>query len=290
MMMEQEEIQVAAIGHIAHEQLSQSRTARIYGKTRRGLFIQLPELTLYLTTDRFRGPLTINIQGEKDRLKTLQPQERIEVSTAGLVFPKSGLKITVQDPLIWQPGKAPTYRKHSNNQLLDIYDQARSLPSNHPFLPLLGSVCSQKGASGDLAYFQDRIVRIREERKSGMGSVDCAAARDLLGAGPGLTPLGDDLLLGITLAVNRANIQGFWACSQKEFDVLISTTARKLTTSISCSLLSCAAQGSGEERIIRVLDGLIASQPIPDPDLHNLLEWGSSSGIAVLAGMLLALS
>jgi hypothetical protein len=48
-------------------------------------------------------------------------------------------------------------------------------------------------------------------------------------------------------------------------------------------------EGSADERTLKILDGLIAGEEIRDQDLTRLLNWGSSSGIAVLAGMILAL-
>jgi hypothetical protein len=110
-----------------------------------------------------------------------------------------------------------------------------------------------------------------------------------MGAGPGLTPLGDDLILGILLAMNRGKLsfypEGFLdQLNQSTIDLALDKTTR-----LSFSLLVCASDGSADERLIKVLDGLLAGAMIKDQDLTQLLEWGSTSGFAVLAGMILAL-
>jgi hypothetical protein len=48
-------------------------------------------------------------------------------------------------------------------------------------------------------------------------------------------------------------------------------------------------EGSADERTLKILGALIAGEEIQDQDLTQLLNWGSSSGIAVLAGMIAVL-
>ena len=112
----------------------------------------------------------------------------------------------------------------------------------------------------------------------------------ILGIGPGLTPLSDDLLFGILLAITRTGKYETWSGDMIHFYHTILSAAGDKTTTVSWSILSCAFQGSADERIIRVLDKLITAHEIPDHDLENLLEWGSSSGMAVLVGMMMALA
>ena len=49
-------------------------------------------------------------------------------------------------------------------------------------------------------------------------------------------------------------------------------------------------EGAADERLLKVLDGLISGSTISQNDLRNLLRWGNSSGITVLAGMISVLN
>ncbi len=68
------------------------------------------------------------------------------------------------------------------------------------------------------------------------GRIDAATARDLLGRGEGLTPLGDDLLAG-WLALHRAA-----GIATPEVDEVVRAAPRR-TTLLSATLLDCALHG-----------------------------------------------
>ena len=136
--------------------------------------------------------------------------------------------------------------------------------------------------------------------KSGGSEKTAEESIKLLGLGPGLTPLGDDFLLGVLLTLNRwghllplpkSNLQKTNSESHPNdlvsyLNQIIQEKTRLKTTRISASLLFCAMEGAADERLLKVLDGLISGSAISQNELRNLLRWGNSSGITVLAGMI----
>ncbi len=116
-----------------------------------------------------------------------------------------------------------------------------------------------------------------------------AALTPLLGLGAGLTPAGDDMLLGLLLAYHR------WGSALRpSFDVaklsdLLNRAASQKTTLLSANLIACASQGQADERLISALDGMLTGDPAPEQCARSLSGWGSSSGCDALVGMALAI-
>lgn len=111
----------------------------------------------------------------------------------------------------------------------------------------------------------------------------------MLGQGAGLTPSGDDVILGCLLAPSRwgrliSPTLDIQALSQE----LIAQAYRQ-TTLLSANLIECAAAGQADERLLLALDGIITGQPSTEECAVLLLGWGNSSGCDALAGMGLAI-
>jgi len=91
----------------------------------------------------------------------------------------------------------------------------------------------------------------------------------MCGRGPGLTPLGDDVLIGYLAA--RALL------SEPSPDLAgLASTLGSQTTSLSATLLALAAQGRLPEAAHRLL---------AEGDPKPLLNWGATSGSGLLAGL-----
>jgi hypothetical protein len=106
----------------------------------------------------------------------------------------------------------------------------------------------------------------------------------LLGAGPGLTPAGDDVLAGLLLGLaSRADLRDPLAAA-------VQRNARARTTWLSAELLRLAADGLGAPAVVAVADALAGHGP--DDALARalppLLAVGHTSGQALAQGLLLA--
>ena len=114
---------------------------------------------------------------------------------------------------------------------------------------------------------------------------DPAAVPALLGLGPGLTPLGDDVLggwLATAVAVRHPRFEGVRSA--------VALAARERTTTVSATLLACAARGE----VVPELRGLLVALESGDAtalqqSLDALLAVGDTSGAGALLGTVLAL-
>jgi hypothetical protein len=115
----------------------------------------------------------------------------------------------------------------------------------------------------------------------------------LLGLGSGLTPSGDDLLLGFIGALGAASKR---MNGPKMEQILESIRDhlyehRHRTTFISANLLAFACAGRVADPILSVIRSLLFEEPASMMErVEVLLRQGDSSGSEVLLGILLALS
>jgi hypothetical protein len=112
----------------------------------------------------------------------------------------------------------------------------------------------------------------------------------VLGYGRGLTPSGDDLLLGLLLALARWGDILAPALDIETINRLATSQACQRTTRLSASLIACAAQGQADERLVAALDGLMCGGTPAETLISAIAKWGSYSGLDALAGMLLAIA
>jgi hypothetical protein len=108
-----------------------------------------------------------------------------------------------------------------------------------------------------------------------------AAARRLAGLGIGLTPSGDDFILGAVLAawiIHPTEIAGVLAEG-------IANTAAPLTTSLSAAWLRSAGRGEAGILWHEFFDALISSNPVQIQTARDkVLATGETSGADALAG------
>ena len=106
----------------------------------------------------------------------------------------------------------------------------------------------------------------------------------LLGAGPGLTPAGDDVLAGLLVGLaGRTDLRDPLAAA-----VLRHASGR--TTWLSAELLRLAARGEAAPPVVEVADALAGHGPVGAlaAALPALLSLGHTSGRALAQGLLLA--
>ncbi len=112
--------------------------------------------------------------------------------------------------------------------------------------------------------------------------LDPEAVRRLVGRGPGLTPLGDDVLSG-WLAAHRAH-----GLTTPHVDAAVRAGLGR-TTQLSATLLDCALEGEVLPELGAWLSAAVATDPIAlARRTHALLAVGATSGAGLMAGALLA--
>jgi Protein of unknown function (DUF2877) len=116
-----------------------------------------------------------------------------------------------------------------------------------------------------------------------------AAARALIGLGPGLTPAADDVLGGL-LAAGRflARLLGSDVGRWRRAARIVRRAARGQTTAVSEALLGCASVGAVSETLGDLLRALAAPTAAPlEQALTRTLALGHTSGADAALGVLL---
>jgi hypothetical protein len=103
----------------------------------------------------------------------------------------------------------------------------------------------------------------------------------LVGAGPGLTPAGDDVLAGalVTARATSDPRTGAWQRDTRR------ALAARSTTAVSRAMLHHAMDGYATPELADFLGALCSDQDTDEP-LRRLLAVGHSSGTALLIGVL----
>lgn len=120
-------------------------------------------------------------------------------------------------------------------------------------------------------------------------SAFCKSVVALLGRGEGLTPWGDDLLLGAIAAMKTVNTQNGCTSGIQQHSRIASFVlrqARARTNAISSSLLCYALSGSFAKPIIGFLRALVGQDRL-DLAIDSLVRVGHSSGTAIAQGILI---
>lgn len=123
-----------------------------------------------------------------------------------------------------------------------------------------------------------------------------AAVSKLIGAGPGLTPAGDDFAAGVLLAYTRGirmtgatpDVIGFESDNGFLTDMIeIVRALLPSTTAVSQTMLAYAVQGEGAQYVTAVVDGIYGNAADAVATAMRLSRIGASSGRYLLAGVLL---
>jgi len=276
------------IGYYAHQVLERSKGALVSGVASRGIYLQ-PEddWTLYLSLEKYRGPLTINLGGHfswRENIKTGHP---VHFISGKIRFPMDNVSISYEDADIWRSALNDGNREFIFKQMDSVLNLSKKLAAGNPYLSLL---FENPVPIPDVPGLTEKILNLRTALKDGDLERITSGSTKLLGLGPGLTPLGDDFILGVLLTFNYCGISNLKGHNLKKINQIIIQHAREKTTRLSSSLLVCASEGAADERLLIILDGICSGNEITEGALRDLLAWGSSSGIAVLAGMMAVLT
>jgi Protein of unknown function (DUF2877) len=113
----------------------------------------------------------------------------------------------------------------------------------------------------------------------------------LIGWGEGLTPAGDDFLVGWIAGLDRLALVDNRARFRKALDPAFASLASR-TTPIAAHFLRLAVHGHYVEVLERALDALLCEPDLEamNDALENALEVGATSGADMLSGVLCAVS
>ncbi len=290
------EYHATAKGLTAQKVLSGTRSATVSGITSRGIFLTAePREIIFLSFESYKGPLTLNLRGEVKALSRLRQGDRGEVYNGDIYFIDAGITIFSQRAEGWEPSLPTNSPLNPSERNWRIRAVASAMLAQRNLAGLGESLAGFLGigvANRSSATLPDPSVDLRELQRL----IHCpdpmkirSALQPLLGLGAGLTPSGDDLIIGLLLAYHRWKDGTEPLFELSEVNEAITRLAFQRTTLISANLIACASLGGADERLIIALDGLMSGFPEPADCAQALLNWGSSSGCDALAGMALAI-
>lgn len=134
-----------------------------------------------------------------------------------------------------------------------------------------------------------RLAALRGACAAYDGAAAGLAGRRLVGLGPGLTPAGDDVLAGLLVALHRLPTEGRFHRELTDLRAPLAAVAVEAaghTTSLSATLLGCAARGAAAGPVLEVADALAGRGGV-EPAARRLLAVGHSSGRDLATGLLL---
>lgn len=129
------------------------------------------------------------------------------------------------------------------------------------------------------------MTTLRDAVSRGDRRAALVAANRLVGLGEGLTPSGDDFLVGLTAALRAAGHP-----MAGEIAGHAALRAAGTTSDIARVALEHAARGEYAERVHDVLDALAhGDEPSVRAQVERALSWGASSGADMLLGVIVGL-
>jgi hypothetical protein len=221
------------------------------------------------------GPFSLVVAGERPFSAIISPQDPVHKTATHLHL--GPLAIDLRPAKVWQP-KPPWPLLHEQQS-----DWLTLLPA------LQTAVNQQQDrlTAGSPAQFATQFYAASHAAQQAIAQTEAAelaaAVFNLAGLGPGLTPAGDDFLVGLLLGLRATRPEGVVA----EWAKIVVETAVPRTTKLSAAWLVAAAQGEAWLAWHRLLAGLLAGYGWQQP-FNQILGNGATSGIAALMGFLAA--
>jgi hypothetical protein len=292
-------IKAKSVGGLAWQALEARWKAEVMGVTSGGVFLRVnQERILFLTYSPFHSPLTINLEWDgKVDLQEVQVGAQAFLDPYRITIPGSQLGIWLQGASLWQPAfpalNGPIDLEAARARLKRIGLAAAQEKGDQGFGPLIPYFVAAEGsrAAGDLT--EEMITSLKKAQESAcrrdfQGVID--HARSWIGYGRGLTPAGDDCLAGVLLVLNRWGARLGLELHLDGLNAAVISLAKERTTLLSCTILQAAALGQADERILRILDGIMFGEENEAEAIRNLVRMGHSSGVDTLTGIALVIT
>lgn len=264
--------------------------AKVIGVTSRGLFLAIKQRVLFISFERWRGPLTITLGRSSEELRALKIGDTATFANNRVIFPTIEITLATAPEGVWQapvPVTSPGPHEQQRKTVRQIAGLVTARKPDQGFSPPLAALLDLPVRSA-LSADQAPVLSVLRALRQALRENDLPATQtnidQLLGQGGGLTPSGDDCVLGLLLMLNRWQAQREWS----RLNQAVINAAYQKTTTLSANLIECAAAGQADERLLKVADGIATGQPAIAECVECVLEWGNSSGIDALAGMAMA--
>lgn len=211
------------------------------------------------------GPFHLLLPRCAPLLPHLQVGQAAAVWPAGVQFGQVMVQLAPSAP--WRPAplRPPVINTVINYEAVWTAAAVNALPAPQAVTP------------GEEAVYR-ALPRLLEGLRRCDPTIVAQAGQQLAGLGPGLTPAGDDSLVGVMLAVWL-----LWppAVAQRWCEQLAAVACPR-TTTLAAEFLRAAAAGAFIQRYLQVVEDLSRPERLPI-SLAAALAWGDSSGRVTLS-------
>lgn len=173
----------------------------------------------------------------------------------------------------------------------DARQAARWCPPAPPRRAAIGGGCGVLAGLPASAHTFDAVARLRLPLRALVRSLDSARPRDLaaalhalVGTGPGLTPSGDDALVGVLAVLSRGGATRQLSMVQSALPPLLARTSP-----ISAHYLRLALAGHFGEHLLALVDACVGIGDAPAGLVARVHATGATSGADALVGIEAAL-
>lgn len=213
-------------------------------------------------------------------LHHIKPGDKIYLNNEMLEIPSLSLLIPFSRSNIWDPEEWPESNKFSITNLWKNTEAVRKvLYDKEQVLPF---PCEFK------TFFKQRIDSLRQAFKENSLSKVLDAFTRLIGFGPGLTPSGDDFIVGFISSYHYLKKSKFIIPIQmNDFVEQILLLTKNRTTFISEMMIYEACKGRFFKPIVELMKNLFfGDQKNSLVSANRLSKIGSSSGVDILRGLI----
>lgn len=201
------------------------------------------------------------------------------------------LGIDVSDGDTWRPHPAWERLRARPNRVAARLGEIRALLDAHAPEESIARLTSFRAKprwlAGELAFAaaDPQLLLLAAGLAESDANALAIAANALAGLGPGLTPAGDDYLVGV--------VHGLYATRPEPKAARLSQTiaeaAAPRTNTLSAAWLRAAARGEASAHWHALVDALAAGGPL-EPALLRIIDTGHTSGADALAGFMSVLA
>jgi len=266
--------------------LAEPRSGAVLAVFRRGCYLDLDgQIVAIVGPTGLNGPLNIVVDadGWADRVAT-----GAAASSSDRALRVGGVEIDLATPVIWDAA----LRSWPADRLNTIKDSLLLLRGLLIAAAPAGGLARTVIAGPKPGGADDALKRTAAPALTSLAQglrrrdapAVASAARTLAGLGPGLTPSGDDVLLGCLLTLSVLPVSGAGGMR----DAIAAATADR-TTRISRAYLQAAADGEAGEPWHHLIAAMATSDvPRLTGAARGVMAFGETSGSDTLAGFLLS--
>lgn len=216
----------------------------------------------------------------------IQPGMTLCPSADGWSFPAAGIAIVASRAMTWSPALPTAATLRLTPEVARAAAAARRVTVERSRPGGLAPLLSRADGSGDPWLTRARALVGTQLEALARADVTAAVGPtiELIGLGIGLTPSGDDYLVGLL-----AGLEATLDPARHELAAAIATHAPGRTTAIGAAALDHATQGAFGERLHEVLVA-VATGRLDDlaGPIERAMAYGATSGSDTLVGLLSA--